>query len=508
MNHQRSLFLSSLVVTAMTAVFTVSVVHARPLASPAGAVAQDEDWVTVEAEGRGETVKAAIQDAIANGLRKIVGEYVTTETVVENDEIIEDLIKSFTVGQQVLTEPVGDPRFEGTTVVVVMKVSAEPREINAKFEKAAASAVYMDGETLAAEIEFAANNVEKQREILVELTRDLPARLLVARLIDREGTPIDAGRIPKEDIKRLPDGSHVVALNIECYFDLASWYRKVEPRLREALSAMAIEAHPAALSIEYGTRARKSHLFSPHPYWGVHPYGENAFTIRSRLPDGTRVPFGHAGLFVSRARDAEGRSETFDFYLLPKSLMVFETTRARVGSLEPLLELGIIAIDRDGQLLDRWTTPILRGVIASQAGKVGEAIPVSNAEHTEWAAFPQGLYGGGHEYAPHSIIKVEGVSGSNPENGWVGLLTPRFGEDTFNQGWKNVSDVCVLRLELTMPAGHLEDLAAFVFDPTTFGDGSSGSPRELGPGFAPGGKPQKRRRPPASGDDLHPGGRR
>jgi len=499
MNHQRSLFLSSLVVTAMTAVFTASVVHARPLAAPAGVLTQDEDWVTVEVEGRGETVKAAIQDAIANGLRKIVGEYVTTETVVENDEIVEDVVRSFTVGQQVLTEPVGDPRFEGTTVVVVMKVSAEPREINAKFEKAAASAVYMDGETLAAEIEFAANNVEKQREILVELTRDLPARLLVARLIDREGTPIDAGRIPKEDIKRLPDGSHVVALNIECYFDLESWYRKVEPRLREALSAMAIEAHPAALSIECFTNQRKSHLFSPHPYWGTNMTGGGA--MRSRLPEGTRVPFGHAGLFVSRARDAEGRSETFDFYLLPKSLMVFEATRARRGSLEPLLELGIIAVDRDGQLLNRWTTPILRGVIASRNRKVGDAFPVSNAEHTEWAAFPQILYCGGNEYAPSTIIDVEGGSGSNPENGWVGLLTPRFGTGVYNSGWESVSDVCVLRLELTMPAGHLEDLAAFVFDPTTFGDGSSGSPRELG-------QPQKRRRPPGSGGDPRPGGRR
>jgi hypothetical protein len=257
MNHQRS-FVSALVVATLAAAFTVSVAHPRPLTVPAGVLAQDEDWVTVEVEGRGETVKAAIQDAIANGLRKIVGEYVTTETMVENDEIVEDLIRSFTVGQQVLTEPVGEPRFEGTTVVMVMKVSAEPREINAKFEKAAASAIYMDGETLAAELEFAANNLGKQREILEELVRELPARLLVARLIDREGRPIDAGRIPKEDIKRLPDGSHVVALNIECYFDLESWYRKVEPRLREALSAMAIEAHPAALSIEYESDRRPS----------------------------------------------------------------------------------------------------------------------------------------------------------------------------------------------------------------------------------------------------------
>jgi hypothetical protein len=142
----------------------------------------------------------------------------------------------------------------------VMKVSAEPRKINEKFEKAAASAIYMDGETLAAELDFASKNIEKQREILIELTRDLPARLLVARLIDREGRPIEAGRIPKEDVKHVPVGSHVVALNIQCYFHLVSWYRRVEPRLRAALSAVAVRSARMALRIQYDDRENKHPL--------------------------------------------------------------------------------------------------------------------------------------------------------------------------------------------------------------------------------------------------------
>lgn len=468
-----------------------------PETIPSVASSQDEGWVTVEVEGRGDSVATATQDAIANGLRRIVGEYVTAETVIENEEIVEDLIKSFTVGQQVLTEPVGSPRFEGTTVVVGVKVSAEPREINEKFEKAAASAIYMDGETLASELEFAANNLGKQREILQELVRELPARLLVARLIDREGRPIDAGRIPKDDIKRLPDGSHVVALNIECYFDLGSWYRKVEPRLREALSAMAVESQPAALSIEYESNARQSHLFSLHPFWWARG------TIKSRLPNGTTIPFGHAGLFVSRARDADGRAETFDYYLLPKSLMVFETTSAST-IVDPLMELGIIAIDQEGVLLDRWTASIKDGVVSSRDGTVGQAIPVSGGHVLEWAAFPRGLYNGTGNYVPHSIIGRERGSRGGAEDGWVGLLTPRFGSGSYNAGWGSVSDVIVLRVELTMPPGHLEELAAFVFDPTTFGNGATGSPRQLTPGQGLGFP--NRKRPTAPTADPNPGG--
>ncbi len=71
---------------------TCSFEHILPPVVASVGPSQNDGFVTVEVEGRGDSVTTATQDAIANGLRRNVGEYVTSETVIENAEVVEDLI--------------------------------------------------------------------------------------------------------------------------------------------------------------------------------------------------------------------------------------------------------------------------------------------------------------------------------------------------------------------------------------------------------------------------------
>lgn len=512
MNHQRSLFLPSLIVAAMAAVFTVSVVHARPLTVPAGVLTQDEDWVTVEVEGRGETVKAAIQDAIANGLRKIVGEYVTTETVVENDEIVEDVVRSFMVGQQVKSEQVADPRLEGTLVVVAMRVSAEPREINARFEQTAASTAYMDGETLAAELEFAAENIEKQREVLVELTRDMPARLLVARLIDREGNPIDAGRIPKEDVRQLEDGSHVIALNIECYFDLASWYGMVEPRLREALSAVALRSAPMSLRIQYHNSEKYKNGWC-YPALVNHPAFGGAGHYAWKKIEGSfaslgAIELGETLFLVSRSRDRQGASEVFDAYVLPAKLDCMDTApvhymrkRGRTA-----FSLNINLIDQSGNVLRSETLPLSSGLIKEvvnpgrSAGILRDAeIPLSGCV---WGGVRPWPSIAGWKNGTVRDMGLDVVGNPKPYDRRVRVMSPRFvltrdgrtSKGPLDYGAEGNDGYCdsgVYRIEIKLSPGQLGELGGVIFDPimnanARMSGASDPDPREVVSGDLPG----------------------
>ena len=454
MNRQRSLFLSSLVVTAMTAVFTVSVVHARPLAAPAGVLAQDEDWVTVEAEGRGASLVAAKQDAIANGLRQLVGEYVRSETVIEDDEIVKDVIKSFATGQQIKSEQIGNPELsdDGSSFVVRMRVSTLPTVLVAEYEAAAASAVFMDGDTLAAELEFAAGNIEKQREVLAELTLNLPAKLLVNRLVDREGKPIDGTDFPRNEVKRLQDGSTVIALNMQSYFDLQGWYGSVEPNLRAALSAMALGKAESALSFDL--RPLNTKRIAAYPEFSdADPIGQ-----RGRVPTVAFEGLGRADdseeliLFLSRSRDRFGQSEIFDAYRIPIRVVpqenFFKTEKAE------FLIVRVSLLAANGAILLQRDVPVGNDVYLSGSGSRQEGvIKLDEVSYFSW-----------HMFGVFSYIQEDWPVESNGRLRSE-FLTPRFGSSGDYAGQPlRVTDVVATRFEIKLGDGVLEQVAKVVFD--------------------------------------------
>lgn len=474
--HRKTLTVHGSALMAAGMLFTVAMAEAPSTASTGSILLQDEseDWVTVEVEGRGDSVKSATQDAIANGLRRIVGEYVTADTRIIDDELVEDVIKSFTVGQQVMSERIGKPDFaDNGDIVVNMRISAQPREINAKFEKAAASAVYMDGESLAAEIEFAANNIQKQQQILIDLTRDLPARLLVARLVDRNGNPLLDGRPEKEDIKQLDDGRCVIGLNIQLYFDLASWYQRVEPRLREALSAMSIRHVPGAVRVQYSPGAPQK--FLPYP----------TFRMEGAVVDGVTnwIPpkIGEDVILLSRSRDRFGSSEVFDAYVIPEALDVLHVT----PQAHPIT-LGVMSLDKNGGLIGRREYLVSTGILQGRQNLTDGAIPL--AKTLSVAASP---FAGTPSI---SFRAEEKCSTANGEKSNLQTATPRFGLSTyggnrystapgFRDAW--VTDSILFRVEFEMPAGTLGSLSQFAFDPVSnprafWAGGSNNSPRTLG----------------------------
>ncbi len=431
---------------------------------------QDEadDWVTVTVDGRGASVQEAMQDAITTGLRQIVGEYVTSSSTIKNDELVEDVIKSFTVGQQVKSEQVGNPKFEGATIVVTMKVSARPRELDATFEKAAASAIYMDGETLAAELAVAANNIERQKEILIELTRDLPARLLVTRMVDREGRPIDAGRIPKEDIKQLSDGGHIVALNLECYFDLESWYLKVEPRLREAMTAMALRNVPMGLRIRYDNRPGRAPTlaFVDYPVFGG-ACGYDWNQVDSSLRELGKVDVGESVLLLSRARDRLGSSESFDAYVIPSELDVMDIVPYE-GRDDGCIALNCTLLSTSGGTLKTAQLPLNFGLAKVDGRDVPKGnIPVSGTKYLTVRPWSSKWGGESNQKVGLTLVRT------GQDQRQVLLASPRFTFTDFNTTHSGplayssdgYSDIGIYRFEIRLGPGELSKLGAVVFDP-------------------------------------------
>ncbi len=219
-------------------VIAVSVVGSILLTATQAGAQVTGDPVTVEVKGHGESVSAARKDAIRLGLAQIVGEYVESDMKIENGEVVEDIITSFAVTDGVQSKEL-DKGFDDDGVWMLVAVTATPRVLAGKLEEAMTSAFYLDGAALAAEIESMQGNAKAAAAKVEEAFTGLCEQLLYARLIDREGKPLEGGRPGKGEVKLMEDGQALIGLNTQIYFDLESYYTKVRPNLDAILMAVA-----------------------------------------------------------------------------------------------------------------------------------------------------------------------------------------------------------------------------------------------------------------------------
>ncbi len=402
--------------------------------------AQDGDgWVTREVEGVGASLVEAKTDAVLTALRLIVGEFVRTEVKITGDTA-EELIIAFSTADGVKSEQVGDPSFTNEGQVrVKMRVSVKPRQLVEMFEKEAQSAVFIDGETLAAEVAAARMNLQAQQTLLRKLFTDLPVKLLVARLVDRDGKPITDGRPDPKDVKPLGVAEVGIALNIEIYFDLPSYYEKVVPNLMLALGAIASNQGQVDWAMNDWRRAGSSEGSAIRNWPSGYPWASYspAPTINPRLEPSDRV------IAVSIGRDRFGQQETFQAYVVPDVLST-EIERATASIRQAVMVCSLLdakgSVIRQVRLALNNITPYVLGDGKSGFGPAG--FEVGNATSLRFS----------------SAWSIENPAPSASRGPW---MAPRF-YSNWSSGF--LSDILATRIALSLPSSEFERLAGIAFD--------------------------------------------
>jgi hypothetical protein len=300
-------------------VIAVSVVGSVLLTATQAGAQVTGDPVTVEVKGHGESLSAARKDAIRLGLAQIVGEYVESDMKIENGEVVEDIITSFAVTDGVQSKEL-DKGFDDDGVWMLVAVTATPRVLAGKLEEAMTSAFYLDGAALAAEIESMQGNAKAAAAKVEEAFTGLCEQLLYARLIDREGKPLEGGRPGKGEVKLMEDGQALLGLNTQIYFDLESYYTKVRPNLDAILMAVASGRKiPQALLMQGSPSVSKtSRRLSPAAFSG-YPRMSPTGHLSPAVP--YRVEPHEVIVFLSAARDQRGSSETFDAFIVDEEFL-------------------------------------------------------------------------------------------------------------------------------------------------------------------------------------------
>ena len=238
---------------------------------------------TVNATGYGTTVDEAKKAAVRSAVEAVVGTMVDAETLVENDEIVEDKILSYSAGLVEDVKVVGEPKKTGDGLFKVrVQAKVKKTALVERIKTATKSEAEVSGESLYLRMTAAKRNLDDAEAVMKKLFDP-----------DRIGLLLKAAPDPGETGSALilDDATGEVTVNVKVWVDMAA-YRTYVDELLEKLAPMATE---------------KKDLLPPHGFkeW-IESKPDDYFGI-SRLFDGDM----HFYCLVS-LRSCKGVALSFD----------------------------------------------------------------------------------------------------------------------------------------------------------------------------------------------------
>lgn len=188
-------------------------------------------------EGVGKTADEAIKDAFRNAIRQAVGAIVDAETIVENDQIIEDKILTYSDAIIRRYEEVqGSKRIQDGLHRIRIKAFVEKSTLEKRLRDAKVVMQEVDGEGLFA-------------EVVTGFEKDHDAAALLSRAFDKFPVGVLTGKtIGKPEVIEKNDTEATVDLTVEVGVDTEA-YKKFYTRLSKTLDSICKK--PTKYSIEY-----------------------------------------------------------------------------------------------------------------------------------------------------------------------------------------------------------------------------------------------------------------
>ncbi|HIG42432.1 MAG TPA: hypothetical protein EYQ14_18100 [Gammaproteobacteria bacterium] len=128
--------------------------------------------VEVVAHGTGLTKKAALEDAYRNAVQQVVGAYVDAETLVENDELVNDKILATSNGFIVDSKEISSRESNGL-VRVTIRAKVESNKLVAGLKRVKITIRDLDGESLFAKALTKMERKENLQETLLKILGEL-----------------------------------------------------------------------------------------------------------------------------------------------------------------------------------------------------------------------------------------------------------------------------------------------------------------------------------------------
>ena len=318
----------------------------------------------VIAEGVGATTDEAIKDAYRNAVRQFVGAVVDAETLVKNDEIIDDKVLTYSDGFiKGYEEVAGSKNVTGGLHRIKIKAQVERRSVIAKLKAASVTVKEVDGKGLFA-------------EALTQLDAEKDAAALLKKQF--EGFPqscVTATVIGEPKLVSKTGETGTVAINVQIETDLNA-YKAFIDKLVPVLDKLAKVNGGFTAKFE---NSKKEHAGTDGPAWQWLAASEHSATtlLKKEMPHAFRQSYENDRYFtlkektltlvVDSGRTKKGDSIDYRYFMLDQSLqqdLVALATRAGKCKLQLL--------DADDKAVVTETFPIPSTV--ASFGKVNETL--------------------------------------------------------------------------------------------------------------------------------------
>jgi hypothetical protein len=188
---------------------------------------------SVQAEGVGLSPSAALKDAFREAVRQVVGTVVDGQTLVKNDELIEDKVLTYSDGFVKKYEKLSERRADGLTRVKI-RADIERRSLVMKLEAANIRVKRMEGKSLFVKAITQADAEKNATALLKKALADLPT-LLTA---ENDGDP-DYDRQTSEIVLKID-----VSADRKAYQAFSQRLENLLKKIRLAEDSQLIKAKP------------------------------------------------------------------------------------------------------------------------------------------------------------------------------------------------------------------------------------------------------------------------
>jgi len=163
-----------------------SVTLSQDKASATKTKPQESKTQEVIAEGVGASADEAIKDAYRNAVRQVVGAVVDADTLVKNDEVIDDKVLTYSDGFiKGYEEVAGSKKFQGGLHRIKIKAQVERRSVIAKLKAANVTVKDVDGKGLFAEAVTQLDAEKDAAALLKKQFEGFPQSCLTATIIGK-----------------------------------------------------------------------------------------------------------------------------------------------------------------------------------------------------------------------------------------------------------------------------------------------------------------------------------
>ena len=292
------------------------------LATAIAAHGQQAETVEITADGYGTNPQEAEKDALRAAVKKAVGTFVDSETLIDKEEVVKDQILTHSDGfvEKVIdagkAEQVNDSIWKVTKKVLIRK-----GKLVAKLKEGGLVTASIAGEDIWAQEISKIQNVNDGRALLRKfLQENTMNKLLVARHVDAQGRTNDQA---KPEIKTDYDtGKTTVTFRIQVYYDLEAYYNQYIPKLIKLFDQIMVvdnESYPvdyeqAEMMFQSASRSKATQTpIADRQCFrmskGYYQQVRTRFTLRD---DQKNL------IFVNIGRDKAGQNMRYKVYRLPE----------------------------------------------------------------------------------------------------------------------------------------------------------------------------------------------